>query len=161
MKNENGQSIIEFLVFLPLMLMIFAVITGIIGSINGSINQQKATRNYMYYRVQNDSTIPKKILNANPHLAWSRFGMYILGWRERTDGETPVAPCYKLNMPFGTASDDNCDEGYSKTTTQFIRVRTVYGLCGASYQNDSGITHRSPIASGGELVDQASCLLME
>lgn len=135
--NSNGQALVEFLLFLPFMLMLYATISSIGNAINGSINQQKAARAYFYYVNQNNSTIPKPIPNNPVEDDWKLFGMQIIGWKEKfADGTTPVATCYKFELPLGETTDDSCDDGYSGKTTQFIRVGTVYGVCGATYSNN-------------------------
>ena len=159
LENEKGQAIIEFLLFVPFVLMMYSLVVSIGNAINGSINQQKAVRGYLYYRVQNDSTVPKRHPTQNVHEGWTRFGMYFIGWKEKFDGNTPVATCYKFKLPTGTEASDNCDATYSGKTSQFVRLQTVYGLCGATYSNTDGRVFRGPYASPGEVVDQASCHL--
>ncbi len=158
-KNQKGQAVIEFIIFLPFILMILSVILSIANAINGSINQQKAARAYLFYRIQNDSTTPKKNAESAPHLGWERFGMYIIGWKDKFDNETPVAPCYKFNLPLGSTAGDKCDDPYDKETTQYIRIQTVFGICGASYSNSGGYIKREPFYGPYPTVDEASCLL--
>lgn len=133
--NQNGQALIELIIFLPLMFMFYSMIAGFANAINGSINQQKVTRAYFYYRVQNNGNVPKPT-QTNDHLRWNVFGMYFVGWMDKFaqgNSGTPMAPCYQITAPLGNASTDTCDQGYSKPTTHFIRVQTVYGICGATY----------------------------
>mgnify|MGYP001231508587 FL=1 len=40
-QNEDGQSIIEFLLFLPFIIMMYSVVMSLGSAINASINQQK------------------------------------------------------------------------------------------------------------------------
>ncbi len=135
-NGEDGQGLVEFLLFLPLMLMFYSTILSISNALNASINQQKIARSYLYYILQNNSTYPKPSRRGeDPSVAWSMFGTQIIGWAESLDGssQAPVAPCYKLNLPFESREDDACENKYSSNTTQFMRVKTVYGLCGATY----------------------------
>jgi hypothetical protein len=159
-KNESGQALVELIVFLPLMFGLYAMISGFAGAINGSINQQKITRAYLYYRLQNNSYFPKPSSAADTN--WTRFSMYFIGWRQRFgDGKTPVAPCYKISLPM-TKVNDNCDAEYSAETTQFIRVGTVVGVCGASYLLDSGGYYHVPDGGGGDfrgLIDSSACTI--
>jgi hypothetical protein len=137
LNNSNGQALVEFLLFLPFMLMLYATISSIGNAINGSINQQKATRAYFYYVTQNNSMIPKPVKQERVEDAWRLFGMQIIGWKEKfANGTTPVATCYKFALPLGQTENDECDEGYAGQTTQFIRVGTVYGVCGATFSNE-------------------------
>ena len=131
----------EFILFLPFMLMMYSVTLAISNSINGAINQQKITRSYYYHRLQNNSTLPTpgRRPRGESSGAWKTFGMQIMGWMVRLDqgGNRPLKTCYKIKLPLGEAEGDSCDDGYSERTTQFIRVGTVYGICGATYTRDS------------------------
>jgi hypothetical protein len=161
LRNEKGQALIEFVLFLPLMLMLYATILSIGNSINGAINQQKVTRSYFYFRVQNNSYVPKPFAGGRPaNEAWQVFGMYSFGWRDKVvDGAVPTATCYKLKLPLSPDTQDNCDDGYEEKTTQFIRVGTVYGICGATFQNQSGMIMHSPVNAPYELVDRSACTI--
>ena len=65
--------------------------------------------------------------------------MEIMGWSIKLDGgATPVAACFKFALPLGESVDAECEEAYEGESTQFIRVQTVYGVCGATYNNSNG-----------------------
>lgn len=136
-KNNKGQALVEFILFLPFMLMLYATISSLGNAINGSINQQKATRAYFFYINQNNSMAPKPIKNNPIESAWKLFGMSIMGWSEKFDQEVPVATCYNFKLPLGDTAGDECDEAYEAKSTQFIRVGTVFGVCGATYSNEN------------------------
>lgn len=157
---ESGQALIELIVFLPLIVTLYSVIAGFASSINGSINQQKVARAYFYYRIQNNSSTP------GPNVAnksWSLFGIFYIGWKERFEGDDqPVMPCYKVNIPFKNTPEDNCDEAYSKTETTWVRVGTVYGICGATYSQNNGDVHAVPdgrTRSFAVLSDPSGCII--
>ncbi len=161
-EDEKGQALVEFLLFLPFILMMYSVTLSISNAINASINQQKVTRAYFYYRMQNNATIPKprRFDSSPPYYNWQTFGMQFIGWSRDMKDQNPVAPCFKFNIPLGAKKGDECEKGYSEKTTQFIRVGTVYGVCGATYKrNGSGEINRAP--SNGlnpqETVAQTSC----
>ena len=123
-----------------------------------SINQQKVARAYFYYKVQNNSTIPKP---NSPYANWKTFGMYFIGWADylqsgADESGQPVAPCYRLTVPLAANADDKCDTKYTKPTTQFIRVQTVYGMCGASYEKIDSAVHPVPDFSGGDFTSMVS-----
>ncbi len=132
-KNQKGQALVELIIFLPLMFVFYSMISGFANAINGSINQQKFTRSYFYYRLQNNSTIPKP--TGAVENGWQTFGMFFIGWRDRFDGNKPVAPCYQLTIPLSANQDDKCEDKYTNPSTMFIRVETVYGVCGGTYEN--------------------------
>lgn len=155
-KNEDGQAILEFLVFLPLFLLFVGLIVGLGSAINGSINQQKAVRGYFFYTAQNNSMIPKPDYINNPKDGWRSFGMYFIGWYDRIDGNQPIAPCYKIPVPLDSG-DNVCDDSYSELTTQLIRVGTVFGICGATYYNNGNHVFSAPFKeSGGDAGDAPS-----
>lgn len=164
MKDQRGQALIELIIFLPLIVTLYSVISGFAGAINGSINQQKIARSYFYFRVQNNSTIP---FPAGSKSNWKIFGFYFIGWMEQfysKADETPVHPCYKVSIPFKDDVKDKCDEAYTDTRTLWVRVGTVYGVCGATYMNDKGQTFLVPDSQGLDfklVTDRNSCVITE
>ncbi len=162
-KNQQGQALIELIIFLPLMFTLYSLISGFAGAINGSINQQKISRAYFYYRIQNNSTIPKPD-EERTYSAWRKFGMFYIGWKDYFKNESPVMPCYRISIPLKAAQQDVCEDRYTNPTSQYIRVGTVYGFCGGTYHTISGIVHPSPDSSGltyKEVVDPSSCLILQ
>ncbi len=160
-KNEKGQAVFELLVFLPFMIFMYMVILSVSSAINGSINQQKITRGYFYgTAVKWNSTIPTpRVLHKIEGV--EQFGNYINGWKMRfvTGGTSPLAPCYKL-APFLPASEKEvCEDNLGKDNTQFIRVKTVYGVCGTTYMIVNGgagrLFHRSD-----NVASASSCLAL-
>lgn len=170
-SNQKGQALIELIVFLPLMVAIYSVINSFANSINGSINQQKITRAYFYNRIQNNSTIPgTKIGDPGTIMGWQSFGMFYIGWKEKFQGGgddegDPIMPCYKINLPFQNAPTDDCEQEYTEAETLWVRVGTVYGVCGATYVNRSGRTFHAPDfrdANGSSfqrVIDRTSCVI--
>lgn len=169
MKNkkldQNGQALVELIIFLPLIFTLYSLIGGFANAINGSINQQKITRSYYYFRAQNSSTIPKPDVASNPpHHAWRKFGLDFIGWADYLEGnENPVAPCYQISFPVAAASSDKCENKYSQKTTQYIRVGTAYGICGATYVTAGGSRRATGAADAGagpmSVVDYGSCTI--
>lgn len=160
-KNQQGQALIELIIFLPLMITIYSVIGGFASSINGSINQQKFTRAYFYYRVQNNSTIPGP--KTSSFGSWKQFGMFFVGWRIKFNGETsPVMPCYKISIPFKESPSDKCEDRYGDPKTLWLRVGTVYGVCGQTYINQNNTVSQVPDLRGADfkiLTDRSSCTI--
>lgn len=159
-SDESGQALIELIIFLPLMFTLYTMISGFAGAINSSINQQKVTRSYFYYRAQNSSSLPKP--DPDVHRNWNKFGMFFIGWSEYTVNESPMMPCYQISRVLPN-SGESCSE-YGSDSTAFVRVGTVYGVCGATYaKHPSGsVFFPLPDANGAdfrEVIDVSSCLI--
>lgn len=161
--DESGQSLFEFLIFLPLIVMLYTFMMNIGNAINASINQQKISRSYLFYRIQNDSSMPRKYdENDNVYQSWNIFSIYVIGWRERSESDVPIAPCYKLELPLDANEADKCDESYDGFSTAFIRVMTVVGICGATYQNTGGLTYHAPVSNPAEVAaGSRSCSIIQ
>lgn len=154
MKNENGQAVIEFLLFLPFTLVMYAVLMNLGNAINGSINQQKVTRGYLFARTLNNSTVPKPEPAVQGN--WNKFGMFFIGYNESRTGSTPIAACYRMKSPL-PSNEDSCDK-YTSTSTQWIRVQTAYGLCGATYvKNGQNMFSWATSAGAGLASVQDAC----
>jgi hypothetical protein len=169
MKNQRGQALIELIIFLPLMITLYSVIGGFAGAINGSINQQKVTRSYFYYRIQNNSTIPGLRAVVNDMNSWSQFGMFYIGWKDYfkggdESGGQPVMPCYKISIPFKENPADKCEDRYTRPQTLWVRVGTVYGICGATYLN-GGNNQFFTLPDGGnanifsQVISKRACII--
>lgn len=163
MKNQKGQALIELIIFLPLMITLYSVIGGFANSINASINQQKITRAYFYNRIQNNSTIPGPRLVRNEMASWRVFGMFFIGWKDYfKGGNVPVMPCFKVSIPFRDSPNDKCEDAYQQEKTLYVRVGTVYGICGSTYLNvDNKIFYvpESPQSSFNTVVDRTGCTI--
>ncbi len=163
-NTEKGQALIELIIFLPFLIIVYGIITGFANAISGSINQQKATRAYFYYRVQNNSTIPRR---PDPNVRWTKYGTFFVGWREKLVDDQPLHPCYKITIPLSSPDDAGCESDYTggdRPSTQFMRVGTVYGFCGATYVRQNNlifqVPHRADL-SYGELLERDSCTISE
>ena len=142
------------------MVLLMGLLVSIGNSINGSINQQKISRAYFYARVSNSSVFPLRN-DASQQRNWSSFGMFFIGWRERSEGQFPVQPCYKFRLPF-EGDEETCQE-YRETSTEYVRVGTVYGACGATYvRGGGGVPVKSPRPGATGLVSSYnSCTIRE
>jgi hypothetical protein len=171
-RSEKGQALVEFIVFLPFMIMLYGIVVIMGNAINGSINQQKVTRGYYFYRLQNNSAITKPFRGEEggapiPLTAgWRIYGHFFIGWSDYLEGNSPVAPCYKLTLPLvGSNLTDQCEEPYSQAATQNIRVGTVFGICGVTYFINNNQAIPGPIGPGGNgnaisgVLDPSSCLI--
>lgn len=148
LSNNKGQALFEFIAFMPFLLMLYSVTLTISNSLNASINQQKTTRSYFFYINQNDSRFPSA--DRNSAQPFSQFSMSIIGWAKEFEGQVPVAPCFELKAPIGDIEGDECAAAYSEDKTQFIRVGTVFGICGASYLKQGQSTLILPFRNAGD-----------
>ena len=81
LKNENGQAIFEFIIFLPFFILFFAIMVSVIGGINASINQQKTLRGYFFHSIRNNSTLPfNQDMESYLSSGLSRIGAYSFGF---------------------------------------------------------------------------------
>lgn len=141
-ENEKGQALFEFLIFVPFMMSTYMMVGAMGDAINGSINQQKVSRGYFYSLVLGDSLIPRKDMQIMADGSVKRVGMWYVGWRTKFEGGNngsgkPIAPCYKLATLVAPTDPDEClDDISGNTTTQYVRVKTAYGVCSTTYIND-------------------------
>jgi hypothetical protein len=137
LQNESGQAIFEFVVFLPLLLILMTVMLTTGNAINASINQQKATRGYFFNIIQNNSRIPIKAdLDNLAGNGVNRVSAFSIGWRTKeVDGGSSLAACTKYNTLFGSINaDETCDEPVLEDNkSQFIRIFTFFGVCTETY----------------------------
>ncbi len=137
--NNKGQSIFEFVIFLPLMVALYMIVLNFGSAINGSINQQKIARAYFFSKAKGNSMLPRAddLVGKN----WDSVGMFFIGWSEKLQGGAignPIAPCYKIKNLVAPTAIESCEHAYTGDSTQYIRVRTVFGLCTTTYQSRGG-----------------------
>ncbi|MBF0311837.1 MAG: hypothetical protein HQK50_04295 [Oligoflexia bacterium] len=158
LQDDRGQALFEFLVFLPVMVLLYSITLTIGNSINGSINQQKFTRGYFFNVIHNDSNLP-----TTPTLMQMKgrlVGMFAIGWKmDETSGQTPVAPCFRMfsltNDPTSPGVEE-CNPGGGGIRAPYIRVKTVFGVCTETYINNNGQWHRA-INVGSPVAHPGSC----
>jgi hypothetical protein len=141
MKKQKGQALFEFIFFMPFMLLLVTLFLNFGGSINGSINQQKATRGYFYSLLMNNSTTPTlDMLKSLQPL--DSVGASIAGWSsdEVTGGKTPLGACYRLSNFMTSGPSDKCEDPRDPAAkaTNFVRIYTAYGVCSASFRKENG-----------------------
>jgi hypothetical protein len=139
LSNEKGQALFEFVIFLPFLIFIYTAFINISSSINGSINQQKATRGYMYRLLLQDSKAPNRI-NIEFFAGQGRnvIGMSSVGWRVKSVGDQKsFGACYKFLSLFGSGEGEECDDKrIGETESNFIKVFTFYGVCANTYMKE-------------------------
>lgn len=147
--NEDGQALFEFIFFLPIMITLLVLLLKIGNSINGAINQQKISRAYFFSKIKNNSMVP---LVSEGHQQFDSIGMTYIGWaKELKNDQFPVQPCYKLNLPAtGSANSEGECKEYSGDSTEYIRVGTVFGLCGVTLKKSGNSSFsKDPLLASG------------
>ena len=141
LKSEEGQAIFEFVIFLPFLIFIYTAFLNISSAINGSINQQKATRGYFYRLLMHDSKAPNRItLKTLGDAGINVIGSRSLGWRIKGSGQNGAGfgTCYKFQSFLGNDSDEECDEKrIGEIDSNFIKVFTFYGVCSNTYMRST------------------------
>lgn len=135
-KREEGQALMEFIIFIPFLIGLLSLMFTVAGAINGSINQQKSARGYFYFTIKGNSTVPLSRTVMNLKSSGMRgMGMFSIGWADEMVSNSPVAPCYKVNSLVAGELDDECKEPYDhgEQKSRFIKVFTMYGVCGNFY----------------------------
>ncbi len=134
-NNDSGQAIFEFLIFIPFLMLAFSLLTTFGNSLNGSINQQKATRRYFYYLLSGNSTAPVSTdLIRWKNTGLMNAGMSSVGWREKSQDQVSWGNCYATTSLLRKNDEETCEAPkVGETGTDFIRVFTFYGICGESY----------------------------
>lgn len=134
-KNSEGQAIFELIVFLPFLVYFVTIMVTAGSAINGSINQQKATRGYFYYILKGNSNIPiRNDLNSLNSSGVERVSVFSIGWAESrpSDGEQ-FGTCYEFSRLYST-TDETCEgKKIEPGKSIFIKPFTMYGLCSATY----------------------------
>lgn len=146
-NNEKGQAIFEFIIFLPFLVFMFTIFYTAGNSINGSINQQKATRGYYYTLVKNNTYLLTEtdLARFSEH-SLKRVGFFAIGWREKGDDSKQYGNCFKfMSLLKGTATEE-CDseERIDDDASAFVRVFTSYGVCGGTYFQVENSNLRAP-----------------
>lgn len=143
--------------------MLYSVTNSIGNAINGAINQQKATKGYFKFRLQNNSYAPAPTWSGGDLSdTMSVFGQWIIGYADSFKGESPLKSCYKFNIPLKEETNDACDKAYKKKTTQFIRIGTVLGICGATYRKfNNGVKALPAEGNIVGVVDNTACAIVK
>ena len=114
LKSEEGQSIVETMLFLPIFVYFIVFLTKAGSAINTSINQQKSTRAYTYYLLKGNSNGFRQTDLGGNIQDFNLVSSFILGFRERSGsgGQTSFATCHSIpNLPWLEVSGQECDDG--------------------------------------------------
>ena len=139
--NNKGQAVFETMMFLPVLLFFVVYMIKSGNAINASINQQKSTRGYTYYLLKGNSKA-FRITDLAIFTNMQEVGAYMVGFRQaEEDGASSVAPCFMVpKLPWIPSSSETCSEIGSVTPSEssYIRVFTLYGVCGEAYSRGQG-----------------------
>lgn len=142
-KNQKGQSLFEFIIFMPLLVMLIGVFYSFGNSINMSINQQKAVRGYFYHLLKGNSYgVNYQDLKQLNDQGIKRVGMYAIGWRAReaNAGKDSFGSCMRVLNFLSGDDGEECD-GFDRPTdgsSRFIRSFTAYGICIGQFVESNG-----------------------
>lgn len=133
--NQRGQALFEMILFLPFLMFLYTIYYSAGNSINGSINQQKAVRGYLFTLIKGNSYINSYTeLSDLKQRGLTKIGFNSVGWKEDLQGETPIAPCFRFSSLLKNGSTEKCEEKREEeNSSRFIRLFTYYGICGPYY----------------------------
>lgn len=142
--NKNGQALFEMILFLPFLLFFYSVFFTIGNSLSGSINQQKAVRGYFYNLVKHNSyLISTPDLKFYESEGMKQVGFYTIGWRDYSDGVTPVANCFEFSSLSKNKSKEVCLDKTRNPAemSHFVRIFTAYGICGPIFSAATSLSN--------------------
>ena len=131
-KNDKGQSLIEFLLMLPVLFAITLVLVKVNTAIQMSIVNQKYARAQALFLTYNNSTYPRLGQRGTSQAAGREFEMLVLGVSGNLgDGEesfNPEANTQLITRPGQPIGSDEPQELQPNRRGK-IRVRTTVALC--------------------------------
>ena len=159
LENDKGQAIFELILFMPFLVYFVTILFNSGSAINGSINQQKATRGYFYYIVKGNSMLPVAgDLTAHMAEGITSVASASIGWAERKEGTAEqYGTCYRYSTLY-SSSDEKCDDKAQEPTSSiFVKPLTFYGVCSATYINRGDSTYIWDPAAGSS----QNCILSD
>ena len=162
-KRQNGQSIMEFALLIPLYLGLMIYLIQATIAVNGGIAYQKYAREKLFELLWNHRDYPKLLTTTktnenNVQKGWQRtwVGVDDKTWRSDEQGErdtlTEVAPKVIAGYSEAVANQDTSNEGFPATTRKSIRIRVKVFIClGPKFfprgRNDRGGSQDPPYLS--------------
>ena len=131
---EKGQAIFELILFMPFLVYFVTLLFTAGSSINGSINQQKATRGYFHYILKGNSILPVKSDLGRLEPVVPSVSVASIGWAESrpSDGEQ-FGACYKFSTLYSSTDEICKGQAEDETSSIFVKPFTFYGVCSATY----------------------------
>jgi hypothetical protein len=143
-RGEEGQSMIEFIMLVPLLMVFLWYMIHVNLAINKSIVGQVAARSQLFLKMYNHRSGPEK--SEFGRTDRSHFYIGVSGEVYR-DGTKPVAPTEILGIgpypPKMSGIDDDPGEAEPGSLRQKVRIRSVFGIC----------THRKTMPDGSGPTD--------
>ncbi len=149
--DEGGQSILEFILTLPLMLGLVVLLLRINTTIQMSIVNQKYTRGMAQWFVFNSAVFPEVKVRRNDFVnpgAGATFNQMIIGVSEnRPSKEDPGAEASKFRIVRRAKDNKESEAGEEPEELTEVRVRNTLSICTQSnvIQGKQG-----PVTSGLE-----------
>ena len=146
--DQKGQALFEMILFLPFLFFLVTIYYNCGNAINGSINQQKATRGYFYALIRNNAFLNSQLdLDILATGGLKKIGFNAIGWREHGENDEAYAPCFKFSSILNSNSSEQCNgrsPDAAEGSSRYIRVYTFYGVCGAYYvvSNPAGVPYQ-------------------
>lgn len=143
-RDEKGQSLVEFLMLMPIILTMLWYLVHVALAINKSIVGQKHARSQLFLKLWNHRSGPVK----RDYFTSDRSHFYVGVSDDVTvQNNRPKAPIESLGIGAKPKklpeANDEPGEVEPNTLRQNVRVRTVMGIC----------THRKVNPSGSGLTD--------
>jgi hypothetical protein len=148
-SNEGGQSVIELLVMLPLLLALTLLVVKINTAIQISIVNQKYARGRTLFLAHNSPVYPSRFKGngtgnglAVTELEEKGYNRMVVGVSanpisEEEGSTTPVATTFMVARSRNTATGSNEDKA-EPDRRSLVRVRTTVALCTPSWVVQGG-----------------------
>lgn len=146
-NNEKGQALFEAMIFIPILLYLVIMLITIGNSISTSINQNQSARTYTFYimRGNSDASGTFDINRLKDQL--SDLGNFMIGWTQEMsggDGSNPIGTSFRIpSLPWAPAIDEDCNDKGDPEDTSCIKVFTLFGVCGETFNKTGDVLFRN------------------
>lgn len=131
LKSESGQSVVEFLIFLPLLVGITSLLIRVNTLIQISIVDQKYARAQTFFLTYNHAYYPQLTYRLDPDIGLIKTGsnQMVLGVSDNliSRGATPLASTQNIVRPGKQVG--NTDPQAEPSSRGIVRVRDTVALC--------------------------------
>jgi hypothetical protein len=147
-KKKRGQSILEFVILVPLFLSALLFLLGVHSALQISINNQKFARSRLIFLFFNnrwglESSFSR---NTKKNTFFTRYWVGVDKEIVRSSDGAPTAPTQQIGRKIaGAADNDAAGEVDYSGTRQNIRIRTTVFTCLPPH----GVNFTQPFSDGG------------